>query len=235
MIPILVFTQDIIKSIVASMISSGTIDSISSVDNVYTILCSDTGNLKDYFKVKIGDDYYRVSDLSENKSFKITTTTNISAEVEWAMYINYYPGSLVEYSEYIQRKTVLNKHLEKFDSIWLMAEDIPENYLNDNISSIYKTAEITMAIVTNTNKEKTTAERLDDNFKTKIEPLFKLFCEKMFSNSSLIFPMDEPTNIDAHNRFIYGSEEHANILNEITDAKEFKTIIKIKKQYLKTC
>jgi len=216
------YTKDIIESVVTSMKSNGTIDSISESENIWTIETSDTGNLENYFKVKIGSNYYRVSSVSSN-SFKVRTSLDLSEETSWEIYFNFDFGGKEEIIADQTLKGHNQKRDEKFDLIWLF-NNITSNY-PDEKKGYERTDNIGMAIVTDSDKTATSEWRLTNRFKTRLYPIFELFRTKMIASD---YVTDFRISYDVQDWYNY--KDPANILNETCDAIEFQFAINIKKE-----
>ena len=229
-----IYIKDELEDIVDAMKSSGDIDSISESGGAYTITTNDgTGNLEDDFKVKIGDLYFRVSTVTDT-TFKVTSSTDISSETTWEMFLYFGFGSRLEIANILTLKG--REHEEKFDLIWLFT-NYRETFPEDD-ETIDREVDITFAIVTNSEPslKLTASQRYDQKFKTILYPLFKLLRSEIESSDKLIFEIGERLGVEKFDRFFYGSDESGrNVLNEPTDAIEFKTSIKFKNQYSNNC
>jgi len=212
------------------MKSSGVISSAVNNSGTWTITTTATNNLENYFKVKIGSYYYRVANVT-NTTFTIETTRDLSTETAWEMYINYDFGSREEVAMYQSLKGNNQKSDEKYDLIWLF-NDITEN-IPEEINNVEKEVEIIIAFVTNSLQEYTSEYRLENIFKKRLIPLYDLFIKKLKKSDDIIIDIGEQLPIEKHNRYIYGENE--NVLNEVTDAIEIKTTLKIKKIITNEC
>ena len=217
------YTKDIIESVVTAMKSSGTIDTITEVTDTWTIETSDTGNLKDDFKVKIGSYYYRISSLIKDTSFVVETTRDLSEETTWEMYLNFDFGSKEEIISDQRLKSGDKKQDEKFDLIWLF--NTIESSYPDEKKNYERTDSILMAIVTDSRQGKTSEWKLTNRFKTRLNPIFELFRTEL-KKSDYIVLIDNELSFDSQDWYDY--KDPANVLNETTDAIEFQVSINIK-------
>lgn len=226
-----VYTRDVIEVVVTAMKSSGSIDSVSESDGTWTIKTSDTGNLKNDFKVKIGSKYYRVTNVNTTfkTSFDVVTSDTLTDEMTWEMYINFIYESPINAVTEIDMKGFNQVGKEKFDLIWLF-NSIPENEPEEN-ELIDKEAEITMSIVTDVPQVLTSDERLTQRFKTRLYPLYDLFIKTLKESDSININANESLDINKNDWLNYGVQNNKNIFNEPTSAIEFKTTLKIKKQF----
>lgn len=217
------YTKDVIESVVTAMKSSGTIDTITEVTDTWTIETSDTGNLKDDFKVKIGSYYYRISSLVKDTSFVVETTRDLSEETTWEMYLNFDFGSKEEIISDQRLKSGDKKQDEKFDLIWLF--NTIESSYPDEKKNYERTDSILMAIVTDSRQGKTSEWKLTNRFKTRLNPIFELFRTEL-KKSDYIVLIDNELSFDSQDWYDY--KDPANVLNETTDAIEFQVSINIK-------
>jgi len=226
----IIFPKDTIEDVIDEMKSSGTIISASESDGTWTIGTSDTGNLKDYFKVKIGSSYYRVSnvDTTFENSFDVVTSDTITTEMTWEMYINFQFGYPKEVIEIVQRKGMNQKKDEKFDLIWLFG-DMPQKTPIEN-ELIDKEVDITISIVTNSKQNYTIEERITNKLERILNPLFELFKNTLEDSTAIIINRGEKLAIEKHFRPNYAVDEK-NVFGENTDAIEFKLTINIKKVF----
>jgi len=224
------YTKDIIESVVTAMKSSGTIDAITEVTDVWTIETSDTGNLKDDFKIKIGSYYYRVSSLVEDTSFVVETTRDLSEETTWEMYFNFGFGGKEEIINDQTLKGSNSKEAEKFDLIWLF-DNISSSY-PDEKKSYERTDSIEMALVTDSLKSKTSEWRLTNRFKTRLNPIFELFRAKLIA-SDYIVTTGNKLGFDSQDWYNY--KDPQNVMNQNCDAIEFQVSINIKKEIITNC
>ena len=226
-----VYTRDIIKAVVTSMKSSGSITSVSESDGTWTIITSDTGNLKDNFKVLIGSNYYRVTNVNTTfkTSFDVVTSDTITDEMTWGMYIDFIFESPINAVGEIYMKGKNQKRNEKFDLIWLF-NVIPEGEPLEN-ELIDKEADITMSIVTDVSSKLTSDERFTQIFKTRLYPLYDLFIKKLKESDSININANESLVINKTDWMNYGIKNNKNVFNEPTSAIEFTTTIKVKKQF----
>jgi len=217
------YTKDVIESVITAMKSSSTIDAITEVTDTWTIETSDTGNLKDDFKVKIGSYYYRISSLIEDTSFVVETTRDLSEETTWEMYLNFDFGSKEEIISDQRLKSGDKKQDEKFDLIWLF--NTIESSYPDEKKNYERTDSILMAIVTDSRQGKTSEWKLTNRFKTRLNPIFELFRTEL-KKSDYIVLIDNELSFDSQDWYDY--KDPANVLNETTDAIEFQVSINIK-------
>ena len=227
-----VYTKDIIDAVITAMKSSGAITAVSESSGTWSITTAAIGNLKDDFKVLIGTNYYRVTnvDTTNKTSFDVVTSDTITTEMTWEMYINSEFGSPIEVVDFITQKGKNQTNDKKFDLIWLF-NDIPENEPFEN-ELIDKEADITISIVTDSTQQLTSSQRVTQKFKTRLYPLYDLFIKKLKESDSININADESLDIEKHDRYNYGAKKNnENVFNETTDAIEFTTTIKIKKQY----
>ncbi|MCP4760909.1 MAG: hypothetical protein GY870_03945, partial [archaeon] len=100
------YIYDVFESVILEMKSSGSIISIVDNSGTWTITTTDTGNLKDNFKVKIGSNYFRVQNVDSTfkKTFEIVTSTDLASETNWEMFIDFQLGSRVEVTNYLSQK-----------------------------------------------------------------------------------------------------------------------------------
>jgi len=227
-----VYTEDIIEAVVTAMKSSGTIDSVSESGGAWTIETSDTGNLKDTFKVLIGSNFYRVSnvDTTFKTSFDVVTSDTITTDMAWEMYIDYIFESPVNAVNEIVQKGLNQKGKEKFELIWLFNNIDEIDPIDNNL--IDKEATITVAIVTDRTLQQTAAEVKISRFETRLYPLYDLFIKTLKLSGSIILNANESLNITKHDWYNYGAlQNNKNVFNEPTCAVEFKTTIKVKKVF----
>ena len=217
------YTKDVIESVITAMKSSSTIDAITEVTDTWTIETSDTGNLKDDFKVKIGSYYYRISSLVKDTSFVVETTRDLSEETTWEMYLNFDFGSKEEIISDQRLKSGDKKQDEKFDLIWLF--NTIESSYPDEKKNYERTDSILMAIVTDSRQGKTSEWKLTNRFKTRLNPIFELFRTEL-KKSDYIVLIDNELSFDSQDWYDY--KDPANVLNETTDAIEFQVSINIK-------
>ena len=222
--------NDIIDNVVDSMKSSGTITSISNVGTTYTIVTSDTGYLEDYFKVKIGDYYYDVTNVDSvfSRHFDVVSTVDISEETSWEMYINYEFGGFLEVLQNQTLKSDNKKTSLKFPLIWLLSEN-EEDYTPE-AELVDKESELTMSIVVPSLKNYTASERIENIFDTKLSPYYELFISRLKKSTEIIINRGEKLAPKKQNRYLY-SIDGKNIFSQITDAIEFKVKIKVKKVF----
>ena len=224
--------RDIIEAVVTAMKSSGAISSVSESGGTWTIVTSDTGNLKDTFKVLIGSNYYRVSnvDTTFKTSFQVVTSDTITTAMTWEMYIDFIFESPINAANEIDLKGLNQKGKEKFDLIWLF-NNIDEIDPGEN-NRIDKEATITVSMVTNKPDNLTSDEIKTQRFETRLYPLYDLFIKKLKLSSSIILNADENLNTTKHDWYNYGAlKNNKNVFNEPTCAIEFKTTIKVKKVF----
>lgn len=221
------YTKDIIEARVAAMKSSGTITSISNVGTLYTIMTTDTGNLVNSFKVKIGTNYLRVSSVTWN-SFKVTSSVDLSEETNWEMYINFLFGSK---EETVAKMTNYpgTKANQKFDIIWLL--NIIEGDLPDASELIDRVDNTTIAIVKESKRNYTSEERDTYSFEAVLDPLYELFIKELKKSNELIVNRGENLDVKRQKHYLYNSQKEANVFNEATDAIELIAILNIKKVF----
>lgn len=229
---------DVISGIVDDMKSTGTIISISdNSDGTWNILTSDTGNLKDNFKVEIESELYRVDNVT-TKTFDITGTDLSGLESKiWTMYFAKEVGHRIEVASRLSRIVKDKRGKERWDLIWLITDIEEETPLDNNNN--YAEVPVIIIIATSTTKELSTQERLDQKFKPILSPIYGLMINKLNSSKNLIRNPGERINPTKVNRYYYGVEtEQGNemlILNTEADAIEFATTIKIKKKFVNKC
>ncbi len=231
---------DVIASIISEMESTGNVISINETalgSGIWLITTSSTGNLEDNFKVEISDVLYRVDNVT-NTTFTIkgSSLSGLATET-WTMYFAKEIGHRVEVAGRLTRVAKDKRGQERWDLIWLVTDNEEVTPLENNNN--YAEVEIIIIIATDTTKDLTTQQRLDQKFTPILSPIFRLFIRKLNDSKLLIRNPGERSNPTKVNRYYYGVQnEEGNemmILNTESDAIEFSTTIKIKKQFINQC
>lgn len=217
------YFEDIFEDLVDTIRPIGTITSSTEVSSGnYTVLSTNT--LREDEKISIDSIDYKISSVDENGfSFEAGTGLDFTglswkALAPYAMY-----GHAREISTRLDLKTKDSiEKWEKFPLIWLIT-DLKESS-GDNYNYLYSIDKPRFFIVNDTDKDYTSPERLTNNFKPILQPIYENFLQAILDYRIINTPTNEIEN-EKYNRYSWGSESaYGNdklIFNDWLDAIEF--------------
>jgi hypothetical protein len=218
-----VYIPDIIQGVVNSFKTSIIINSFVQNGIYQTIYTSNTKNLSDGLYVEIQGENFQIIDLINNTSFVIKNS-KIITDLTYTLACNYIFGHPIEIANQLDfwDKNTTYK-FKKFPVICLFLDY--EQLIDQNDYDIFFTANLWLAIVTDTDRQFTASQRLEQKFKPILQPLYELFIEALKSNINIITENNGLTPHTKIDRYYYGSEgKEQNIINSFADAIEIKNL-----------
>lgn len=217
------YFEDVFEDLVDSIRPTGIITSYSEVSSGnYTVVSTNT--LQEREVITIDSTDYKVSSVSTT-GFSFEADTGLDFDgLTWkslAPYAMY--GHTIEIVKRLDLKSKDSiEKFEKFPLIWMIT-DLKESS-GDNYNYLYSIDTPRFFIVNSTNKLYTSPQRLTNNFKPILQPIYENFIEAILDYRII----DTPTNeieIEKYNRYSWGAESAQGntglIFNDWLDAIEF--------------
>lgn len=214
------FFVDIMSDVVDSMRETGVVSSSSEVSGVYTLITNNSFSALD--SISILDVNYLIT-AATLTTITISAATGLDFAGEtWKDLAPYYDyGHYMELAARLSRKnTDQVKKFRKFPLI-LLVTDLKKSYKSHDFD--YMISPPVILIINKTDKNYTSQERTDNNFKPILLPLYESFIEKMIDSKLISTPNDIFLNdrIDHYgwgNETVYGNT--GLIFNRYLDAIE---------------
>jgi hypothetical protein len=236
-----VYPVDQIQSVVNFLTTERDIISISESNGISTVTVQSTLLLQDRdynylqagYYVQIDDINYKVLSVVDNVSFDITATGLTGTK--WSLALEFRPGSRIEVNEMLNIAIQKDEEkLSRFPLLWYIIDS--ENVSNKAFAPpVDFEANVKLSLTNLTEIEYTASERLENNFKTTLQPYLDLIIKTIRSSYfSNVFFFEDTEVIDyrEYYRYFYGSaNQNVMVFDSPTDAIEFDINLQFARQY----
>lgn len=175
---------DIIGTLIDKIRKTGTITSITHSGTVYTILTSNTEDLEVGDWVEISGTDYKITDITTDVNFKVTSTSAITGTTWKAKAPYYFYGTAIQISNTLDK---IKDDQNKYPAVVLM-ETMPATVNNDVNSNIERTVSLDMFFVDKANYSDWTSEDYYTNVIELIQEYIDDFIEECSISTLVSLP-----------------------------------------------